>query len=225
MSNPSASDTRIHVWDLPTRLFHWALAVLFVVSIVSVKMGNMELHEKSGIALLTLIAFRIVWGFVGGRFARFASFLAGPKAVAAYLLRLRPGDGMRHLGHNPLGGWSVIAMLASVGTQAVTGLFADDGIMTQGPLAMRASSATTTLMTRIHHLNEYVMYSLVALHILAVMYYLIARKDNLVRPMLTGYKAGDPSAPGPGGTRGSPALAAIILAALAALVWYFIVRK
>lgn len=222
MSNPST--TRVHVWDLPTRLFHWVLVILVVVSVVSVKMGNMEVHEKSGIALVTLIAFRIVWGFIGGRYARFTSFVRGPGAILGYLKSMREPGGALHLGHNPLGGWSVIALIASVGTQAVTGLFADDEIATQGPLASKVTSATTTLMTSIHHFNEKVIYALVALHICAILYYAVAKKEDLVRPMVTGYKTAA-GAQAQGDTRGSPVLAIVVLAVIAALVWYFIVRK
>ena len=111
----SQPSRRIRVWDLPTRLFHWALATLVCGSFVTIKLGGawMVWHERIGYAVLSLVTFRLVWGFVGGRYARFASFVRGPSAVLAYLR----GQGSHSPGHNPLGALSVLAMLAAVGSR------------------------------------------------------------------------------------------------------------
>lgn len=209
---------KVPVWDFPTRAFHWVLVLLIAFSVFTAKAeGDWHAwHERSGVAILILVAFRLVWGFVGGEHARFATFLKGPGAVLGYLRGARTST-ERFLGHNPLGGYSVLALLASVGTQAVTGLFADDEIATQGPLAKTASSATVTLMTRIHHINEKVLFVLIALHILAILFYLVKKKENLVRPMITGEKEWDVAVDA-SRHQGSIVVAAIVLGVVAAIV-------
>lgn len=183
---------RTRVWDLPTRLFHWALAALVVFSVVTAEVGGnwIDWHMRSGYAVLALLLFRIVWGFAGARYARFAAFVRGPRAVADYVRRLRAGDATPHPGHNPLGALSVLAMLAVLLVQAGSGLFANDAIASEGPLAKFVSGATSDLATRIHKLNQYPLFALIALHVAAVAYYHFAKRENLVLPMLTGDKPG-----------------------------------
>ncbi len=181
-----APPTTHRLWDLPTRLFHWALVAVIATSIVTAKLGGnaMTWHMWSGYAALTLLLFRLLWGMAGDRYARFTSFVRGPGAVWAYLR-----GGARGLpGHNPLGGWSVLALLAALLTQGMTGLFASDDIATEGPLAALASGQFISWATRIHHWNEKLIYALLALHVAAIVYYAVARHDNLVRPMLLGDK-------------------------------------
>jgi cytochrome b len=179
----ASATTRIRVWDLPTRVFHWVLAALIVASFVTVKVGGnlMVWHERLGYAALTLVAFRVVWGFAGGRYARFASFVRGPGAVLAYLRGAPAAPG-----HNPMGALSVLALLAAVGFQAASGLFANDDIAFEGPLAAKVSGATSSLLTTMHRINEKVIIALVALHLVAVLYYRFGKGKDLVRPMLTG---------------------------------------
>jgi cytochrome b len=181
----------VRIWDLPTRLFHWTLVLLVVFSVTSAKLGGnwMNWHLWSGYAVLALLVFRLLWGFAGARYALFAQFVRGPRAVLAYLRAARDG-GERCAGHNPLGGWSVLAMLAVLLVQAGTGLFANDEIATEGPLAKLVSGATASAMTRIHALNQNAIYALVALHVAAVAYYFFAKRENLVAPMITGDKRG-----------------------------------
>jgi cytochrome b len=178
----------VRIWDLPTRLFHWSLVLLVVFSVMTAKIGGnwMDWHLRSGYAVLTLILFRLLWGFAGSRYALFAQFVRGPRAVLAYLR----SAGAAYAGHNPLGAWSVLTMLASLLVQAVTGLFANDEIATEGPLSKLVSGATVSWMTRIHSFNEKVIYALVALHVAAIAYYFFAKRENLVGPMLTGNKRG-----------------------------------
>lgn len=187
---PSTNKATAYVWDLPTRLFHWALVVLICTSFISVKIGGnaMQYHVWSGAAILGLLLFRLIWGFIGSRTARFVHFVRGPAAAWRYARRLLGPEPERHLGHNPLGGWSIVAMLLALALQATTGLFATDDIATQGPLYSRVSEETASRLTAIHHFNEMVIIALVALHILAVLFYLLVKKENLVAPMITGRK-------------------------------------
>ena len=186
MPAPAPLAHRIRVWDLPTRLFHWALALLVVGSFVSAKVGGnlMVLHERLGYAALTLLLFRLVWGFVGGRYARFSSFVRGPAAVFGYLRGEPAYAGLP--GHNPLGALSVLALLAAVAFQAVSGLFANDDIAFEGPLARHVSSAVSSQLTTLHRINEKVILALVVLHVGAVLWYRFRKGSNLVGPMLTG---------------------------------------
>lgn len=194
---PLSSQARTRVWDLPTRLFHWALATLLVFSIVTAKVGGnwIDWHMRSGYAILALLLFRILWGFVGARYARFATFVRGPQAIAAYLRRLRAGQAATHAGHNPLGALSVLAMLAVLLAQGSSGLFANDAIASEGPLAKFVSGATSDFATRIHKLNQYAIYALIALHLAAIAYYYFVKRENLILPMLTGDKPGRVGAP------------------------------
>jgi cytochrome b len=184
-SNPIA-----HVWDLPIRLFHWALVVLVVVSFTTAKIGGnaMQYHVWSGAAILGLLLFRLIWGFIGGPTARFRHFVRGPSAAWRYARSLLRPSPERHLGHNPLGGWSIMAMLLALLLQAATGLFATDDIATQGPLYHLVNDGIAGRLTRIHLFNETILIALVALHILAVLFYLLVKKENLVTPMITGRK-------------------------------------
>ena len=211
---------RVRIWDLPTRLFHWSLAVLVVFSIVTAHVGGawIDWHFRSGYAVLALIAFRIAWGFVGGRHARFASFLRGPSAIAAALR----GEPAPHAGHNPLGGLSVIAMLALVGAQAVGGLFANDDIASEGPLVRLVSKATSDSITTLHRINEKLIIALVVLHVAAIFFYLWRKRTNLVRPMITGDKSDVDPAQATPDDAALRVRAALLLALSAAAVWWLV---
>lgn len=176
----------VRIWDLPIRLFHWLLAACVLGSFVTVKMGGfwMDYHFLFGYAIVALLIFRLIWGIVGPRHARFVHFLRGPRAIYDYLRGKDPASP----GHSPLGALSVVAMLAALTVQAVTGLFANDGIMSEGPLASEVSSATSDRLTGIHHLNETVLLALIGLHIVAIVWYAVVRKRRLVGPMITGDK-------------------------------------
>lgn len=209
------------MWDLPTRLFHWLLAALLVAAFVSVKTGNMVNHERVGYAVLALLLFRVLWGVFGGRYARFATFVRGPSAVRAYL-RGDPAVTARP-GHNPLGALSVLALLAVVGFQASSGLFTNDDIAFEGPLARHVSGATSSLLTTLHRWNEKLILALVALHLVAVLYYRFGRGRDLVRPMLTGdaeAAAGQPASRDDAALR----LRALVIAAACAAAVAWLVR-
>ena len=184
----ASASRSVLVWDLPTRLFHWLLAALVIISFVTGKIGGnaMRYHECSGLTILALLLFRIVWGFVGSRESRFVTFVRGPSAVVRYATTLLRSDSTQFRGHNPLGGWSIIAMLLALLVQTTTGLFANDDIVTQGPLFDWVSKATSDWLTRVHKLNQEVIIALVSIHVLAVLFYLFYKRENLVKPMRRG---------------------------------------
>ncbi|KQM70297.1 cytochrome b/b6 domain-containing protein [Xylophilus sp. Leaf220] len=175
----------IRVWDLPTRLFHWALAAAVVGLVVTGRTGGnaMVWHFRFGYAVLALLLFRLVWGFVGGRWSRFASFVPSPAAVGRYL-RGRGGDGA---GHSPLGALSVVAMLAVLVVQVGTGLVSDDEIAFAGPLSRYVSGSIVGQATGYHkNWGQWLVIGLVALHVAAIVFYVLVRRQTLVRPMLHG---------------------------------------
>jgi cytochrome b len=176
------------VWDLPTRIFHWLLVGLVAASFVTGKAGGnaMVLHAWSGSAILTLLVFRLLWGVVGSGPSRFSSFLAGPRTVYRYAGTLFRRDAAPHFTHNPLGGWSVAAMLLVLLVQAGTGLFADDDIAFAGPLAASVGRAVRYRLTSIHLFNQEVLIGLIALHLAAVLFHLVYKRENLITPMITG---------------------------------------
>ena len=180
---------RVRVWDLPTRLFHWSLAALVTFSIVTAQVGGLWLdwHMRSGYAILALLVFRLLWGVAGSRHARLGHFVRGPHIVLAYLQGRHPHDGA---GHNPLGALSVVAILAVLLVQAVTGLFTNDGSFTEGPLAKLVSSATGERLSTAHRWGELAVYAMIALHLAAIAFYLVVRRDNLVGAMITGDRRG-----------------------------------
>lgn len=180
-----AAPTR--VWDLPTRLFHWALAVAVLGLIGTGLSGVMEWHFRLGYTVLALLLFRLVWGFAGGRWSRFAAFFYGPGSVLAYLRgRAHPN----HLiGHTPLGALSVFAVLAILALQVTTGLMADDEISASGPLTRFVSGDVVSLATGWHKAQgKWIVIALVSLHVLAVLFYVLVKRHRLVRPMVTGDK-------------------------------------
>ncbi len=219
MNAMTSAVRRMRVWDLPVRLFHWSLVALLATSWISVEIGGnaMQIHQWSGVSVLTLLVFRLAWGFLGGTHARFAAFVRSPAAALRYALTLARGESPHYLGHNPLGGWMVLALLTSLGIQAGTGLFANDDIMIEGPLAVYVSKETSNLLTKVHGINFNVLLTLVGVHILAALYYLLFRRENLIGPMLTGYKKADDDAPASKG--GSVWLAGLLLALSAGAVW------
>ncbi len=187
------------VWDLPVRLFHWALVLLFGAAWITAEQGPawMDRHMQIGYAIMTLALFRLLWGFFGSHQARFSTFFSGPKKALVYIKNLRSGSTQANVGHNPLGGWSVVAMLLLLLFQASTGLFANDDIYNDGPLTSWVSSATSGLLTKIHKLNFNLLLVLTGTHIVAVFGYLLIKKDNLIKPMFTGQKElGPQQAPG-----------------------------
>ena len=179
----------VRIWDLPTRLFHWLLAVSVIGLIVTAKVGGdaMNWHFRLGYVVFALLLFRLVWGFVGGRWSRFASFFPTPTRLGRYLRgQARPED---HAGHNPLGAFSVLAMLLVLAAQVGTGLFSDDDIAFAGPLTGLVAGSTVRAASSYHKdVGQLLVIGLVVLHLLAIAFYFFAKRKNLVRPMVTGDK-------------------------------------
>ena len=220
MQKTLASPPRaVRVWDAPTRLFHWCLVTLMLISWRTGEAGGewLRYHFWSGYAILTLVLFRIVWGLVGGEHARFASFVRGlPSALHHVREVLRPGP-TSDVGHNAIGGWMIVVMLLVLLVQTSTGMFADDDIVTTGPLGDLVSSATRARLTTIHKYNFDLILVLAAIHVAAVLVYWIVKRQNLVAAMITGRKHGL-AASAVDAAAAHPALAAAALVGAAAVV-------
>jgi cytochrome b len=223
---------KIRVWDLPIRLFHWLLVLCIAGSLISVNLGGnaIEWHAYFGYSILTLLIFRIVWGFIGSTHARFASFIPNRKSVLNYL----QGKSPRFLGHNPIGALSVFALLFVLSVQVITGLFVDDEIAFQGPMAKYVSNSVVSFLSEIHEGNQVLIYTLITIHIAAIIYYKKFKGENLIKPMISGDKEIDPSEE----AKYSPidlgraskdgalqrGLALVILSVIAVVVGYFITK-
>lgn len=208
---------RIKLWDLPTRLFHWLLVILIVGAVITGKTGGNAIvwHGRIGLCILGLIVFRITWGVVGSSYARFSTFLPTPSAIGAYLR----GQWRGH-GHNPLGALSVLGMLALIGIQVGTGLFANDDIAFQGPLAAMTDKEFSDTLTGYHKLSINVLIAMIVLHLCAIAFHALIKKDNLVKPMINGWKAieaDDPASDNSARGGGPLALCVATLVALAAV--------
>jgi cytochrome b len=213
----------IRVWDLPTRLFHWLLAAAVVGLVITANVGGnwMNWHLRLGYAVLTLLLFRLVWGFVGGHWSRFGSFFYAPSSVLAYLRgRAKPEH---RVGHTPLGALSVFALLLILLAQVTTGLMSDDEIAFFGPLVRFVSGETVALATGYHkNVGKFIVIGLVVLHVAAIVFYKWVKKDNLVRPMVSGDKqvAAGSNLPQARDTLASRVLALVVLAACGgAVAW------
>jgi cytochrome b len=209
---------RIRVWDLPTRLFHWLLAICVVALVVTAKVeGGTEWHARIGTTVLALLLFRLVWGFIGGHWSRFSSFAYAPGKVLDYLGGRGHPDHL--VGHNPLGAASVFAMLLVLLAQATTGLFTDDEAGFTGPLNRFVSTARGLALTSYHrHVGQWLVLALVGLHVAAIGYYQWRKRQRLVRPMITGDKEVAHAAPSARDDAGSRTLAAAVALACAGLV-------
>lgn len=213
---------RMRIWDLPVRLFHWVLVALIVTLWISAARGWMTVHYVCGVTALVLVLFRIAWGFMGSTTARFSDFAATPGRVFAYLRALRSGDHPHHAGHNPAGGWMVLAFLLLILAQASLGLFANDEFDFKGPLAESISGKRSDLLTRIHVFLFDAILVCIWLHVCAISFYALVKRDNLIGAMWHGAK---PLTRLPSGLDlkfVSPARAAVVLATIAAIVVAFV---
>lgn len=214
---------RVRVWDLPTRLFHWLLAACVVLLVATGYIGGdaMPWHARFGYAVLALLLFRLAWGFLGGRWSRFRSFLYQPASVRAYLGGRAHPDHL--VGHNPLGAGSVFAMLLVLLAQVGTGLFADDEIAFTGPLNRFVANATGLAATWYHKaVGQWLLIGLVLLHLAAITWYSAKKGEGVVRAMVAGDK--DLAAPAPSSRDDvrSRLLALVLIVACAALVAWIV---
>ncbi|HEY8608783.1 MAG TPA: cytochrome b/b6 domain-containing protein [Noviherbaspirillum sp.] len=218
---------KVRVWDLPLRLFHWILAILIVVAVVTQNIGGnaLEWHFRAGYAVLTLLLFRLLWGFLGTRYARFASFIYGPSTIVGYLRGRKDGDGRtRHVaGHNPLGALSVFAMLGILLMQAVSGMMANDDIASEGPLAKFINKDLSDQLTWLHaEVGSLLIYVLVGLHVLAILFYRVVRRKRLAAAMITGDQEVEAEAPAANDSWGMRLFAGLLLSACAGFVYYLV---
>lgn len=218
---PVAASRRLAIWDWPVRLTHWGFVLLLPAMWWTAEERHMDRHQQLGMIFLALLAFRILWGFAGSATARFSQFVKGPTAVWSYL-RGGAAAGGSAPGHNPLGAWSVAALLLIMTVQIALGLVAQDvdGLFS-GPLNHLVSYETGDAAREWHHQTFDILLVLVAIHIAAIAYYLVVRKDNLVGPMLSGRKVveGDVAQPAVG-TRTAAILCSTAALGLAAWVWF-----
>lgn len=218
MHKPELPMTRL--WDLPVRLVHWSLPVLLLGLWLSAENGKLELHETFGEIMLGLLAFRLLWGLVGSSTARFTSFVRGPRHISTYLRGLRSKDHAPIVGHNPLGGWSVLALLGLLCLQVGLGLITQDtdGIQS-GPLNYLVSYDTAEQARELHELVFNLILGLVAIHLAAIAYYRFVRKDDLIAPMITGRRRFASTVIAP---RIAPRWRAVLCAVLAAALAYWV---
>jgi len=215
----------VRVWDLPTRVFHWLLALCIVGSIVSAKTGGnaMVWHFRFGYVVFTLLVFRLLWGLVGGHWSRFATFLYAPSTTLRYLRGQSRPDELLDVGHSPLGAFSVFALLVILALQVGTGLFADDEISNTGPLIKFVSGSTSLMLTKWHKtFGQGLIITLVLLHIGAIVFYRVKKNRDLVGPMLTGDKRLEAGVPESIDHHASRGLALTLLTGCAALVAWLV---
>lgn len=210
---------KFRVWDLPTRLFHWALVACIVGLVITGEVGGdaMAWHFRLGYCVLTLIMFRLVWGFVGGRWSRFSHFLVSPATLVAYVRGRRSPE--HAVGHNPLGAFSVLALLFVPLAQVIAGLMSDDEISVSGPLVSKVPGAWVSMATYLHtEVVKVALIALVVLHVSAILWYRFRKGQNLVTPMLKGDKELDGDFPASQDTTGTRLMALAVLVLCAGAV-------
>lgn len=211
----------MRIWDIPTRLFHWAIVLLVLLSFISVEAEWMQIHLLSGYTLLALLLFRVVWGFVGSETSRFRQFLVSPAKALRHLRSIRQPAPDTQVGHNPAGGWMVLVMLLLLAVQLVSGLFNTEEYgkadAAAGPLVKFVGKDVASLAGDVHAINFILLATVIVLHILAIGAYARLKQQNLVQPMITGVKRL------PAATRQprlvSPLRAALVLAVAGVAVW------
>ena len=210
----------VKVWDLPVRICHWLFALILPAMWWTAENGEMGWHIRLGLLLLVVLVFRVLWGFAGSSTARFASFVRGPARVIAHL---RGNSDKTVLGHNPAGGWSVIAMLLAMIAQVSFGLFAGDPYDgATGPLNSMVRTMTADSLTDLHETFFYVVLALVVLHLLAIAWYVGLKRDNIVRPMITGSRVLPETTEGTGSAPAWRVIACLLPAlALAWWIWSY----
>ncbi|MDE2227755.1 MAG: cytochrome b/b6 domain-containing protein [Alphaproteobacteria bacterium] len=200
---------KIVIWDAPTRLFHWLTAVLVAAAYATWRLNWMDWHARVGYALLVLVVFRLLWGFFGSETARFARFLAAPRAAARHLAHVFRREPDRQVGHNPAGGWMVLLLLALLLGETLTGIYVNNDVADHGPLTELVPAPIANLIDALHTVFWDALLAAVALHVLAIAVYWTAKRQNLVLPMITGRKTLTPGVQPP--TLAGPARALLLL--------------
>jgi cytochrome b len=220
-------DALTAVWDWPVRIVHWAVVALVAILVTTGLIGGasiMEWHMRAGEALLALVLFRILWGFAGSRNARFGSFVRGPRKVVHYARSMLRPPRQVYAAHNPTGGWMVIALLLALLVQCCLGLFAHDDVMTEAPLAKLISEDLSDALSKLHRRGWWVVVALASVHIAAILAYLVAWRENLIYPMISGAKALPPALADSSGAKASTPRALVMLALCALAVWWAVTR-
>jgi cytochrome b len=210
----SDTDRKVLIWDAPTRLFHWLTVVLVLAAYVTWRLDWMDWHAKAGDAVLTLLSFRLLWGFFGSETTRFSRFLAAPRAAARHLMHILRREPDRQVGHNPAGGWMVLLLLALLFGETLSGLYVANDVADQGPLTELVPARIANAITALHWIFWDALLAAVALHIVAILAYAAAKRQNLVTPMITGWKSLPADVPRP---RMAGALRASFLLGVSAL--------
>ena len=212
----------VRIWDVPTRVFHWLLATLVAGAYLTQETGQLDRHMTIGYVVLTLVLFRIIWGLIGSDTSRFVNFVPTPGGIARYLRGLVRGRPPKTAGHNPLGALLVYAMLGLVAFQAGTGLFANDAVFTEGPLAKLVDDETSNRLTDLHETSFWILLGLIGVHITANFTYEIVFRQPLIQAMVFGKKPLPADQPAP---RLRPVWWAVpALAVAAGIVWYVVTR-
>ncbi len=184
----SGSDLKILIWDGPTRLFHWLAAALVAAAYVTWRLNWMHWHAAAGYALLTLVIFRILWGIFGSETTRFSSFIASPRAAARYLAHALRREPDHQAGHNPAGGWMVLFLLLLQVGVTLTGVYVNNDVADEGPFTELIPAPVANAITALHWIFWDALLAAVALHLLAIFLYKVVKGQNLVLPMVTGWK-------------------------------------
>ena len=212
---------KVLVWDIPVRLFHWLLVLClcgqwFTAEVLE---DAMEIHFYIGYFTLGLVLFRLIWGFIGTKYAKFTSFVAGPKSMLAYLKGITQRNHVFSVGHNSVGGLLLPAVILLVGLQAISGLFTSDDIFYSGPYSNSASSEIQQCMQWLHHNIFNILLVIIGLHLLAIFGYLVCLKHNLISPMLNGKKP----IPQKDGITDSQLIKAVFVVVVVAMFVYWLV--
>jgi cytochrome b len=207
---------KVRVWDLPTRLFHWLTAALVAAAYATWRLNWIDWHAWIGEALLALVLWRLLWGVLGSETARFARFLAAPTAVLRHLAQLRDREPDRQVGHNPAGGWMVVLLLALLLAQCLTGIYVENDVADAGPLTPLTPAPVADLITALHALLWDALLAAVVLHLVAIVFYRVAKGHNLLLPMISGWKRVPLDTPVPRSVGLGRALLALAAAAVAA---------
>ncbi len=209
------SSSKILIWDAPIRLFHWLTAALVLAAYITWRLDWMNWHAKAGYAVLTLVVFRLLWGFAGSDTARFSRFVASPRLALTHLKEVFRREPDRQVGHNPAGAWMVLLLLGLLFGETLSGLYVANDVADQGPLTELVPARIANAITAAHWIFWDLLLAAVALHVLAIAIYAIAKGHNLLTPMITGRKNLPPDVPRPrvgGLVRASIFLAASALA-------------
>jgi cytochrome b len=215
-SAANGTERAVLVWDVPTRLFHWLTAALVLAAYVTWRLDWMNWHAWIGDAVLTLAMFRILWGFFGSETTRFARFLATPRAAIGHLAHFFRREPDRAVGHNPAGGLMVLLLIALLLGETLTGLYVNNDVADQGPLTELVPAPLANAITALHGFIWDALLAAIVLHLLAIAAYAIARRQDLVTPMLNGRKTLPAEVPQP--RTESVARAALLLACSALAV-------